>query len=119
MPDNYFTITDEKGSIHISEDVITAITANAVSEADGIAGLSNTAGTGLGERITGKTAAKGIRVRFEEACVAIDVSVLVRGGVSIAAAGEKLQKSVAAAVDSMTGLKAEVNVHVAGISFDK
>ena len=51
MSDNYFTITDEKGSINISEDVIAAITANALSEMEGIAAFSTTAGGDLGELI--------------------------------------------------------------------
>ena len=34
MTETYFTITDEKGSINISDDVIAAITRNALSEMD-------------------------------------------------------------------------------------
>ena len=119
MPDNYYTITDEKGSINISEDVIAVIASNAVGEVDGIAAFSNTVGTELGELIGKKSASKGIRVGFDEDCVRIDITVMVRYGANITAVGEKIQKAVTAAVDSMTGLKSVVNVRVSGIAFDK
>ena len=61
MPDTYFTIPDEKGSINISEDVIAAITGNALSELEGIAAFSNTAGSELSELIGKKSISKGIR----------------------------------------------------------
>ena len=116
MQDNYYTISDEKGSINISEDVIAVIASNAVSEVDGIAAFSNAAGT---ERIGKKTASKGIRVSFEEDRVNIDITVMVRCGTNITGIGEKIQKSVSAAVESMTGLRSAVNVHISGVSFDK
>ena len=119
MPDNYYTITDEKGSINISEDVIAVIASNAVSEVDGVASFSVGAGAELGELIGKKSAAKGIRVSFDENRVEIGVTVMVRFGTSITAVGEKIQKAVTAAVDSMTGLQTVVNVHVSGIAFDK
>ena len=119
MPETYFTIADEKGSIHISEDVIAAITGNALSEMEGIAALSNTAGSELGELIGKKPAAKGIRVSFEENAITIDITVMIRYGQNITDACKKAQDAVAVAVDSITGLKPVVNVRVAGISFEK
>lgn len=119
MPDTYITIPDEKGSIHISEDVIAVIAANAIAEVDGIAAFSNTSGPELGELIGKKSASKGIRVSNRDNQVNVDVTVTARFGVNIAGLGEKAQKAVASAVESMTGLKPMVNVHIAGISFDK
>ncbi len=119
MPDNYFKIADEKGSINISEDVIAAITGNALSEMDGIAAFSNTAGGELGELIGIKSVSKGIRVSFEENAISIDVTVLLHYGENITATCRKAQDAVAVAVDSITGVKPVVNIRVAGISFDK
>lgn len=116
MPDNYITIPDKKGSIHISEDVIAVITVNAVREVDGVTGFSNAAGV---ELLGKKPAAKGIRVSFEDDSVRVDLAVLVRYGLSITAVGEKVQEAVSSAVESMTGLKAQVNVHVSGVAFEK
>ena len=119
MPDNYFTMTDEKGSIHISADVIAAIAANAVSEVDGIAAFANASGAELGELIGKKPASKGIRVSFEENRIHVDVTVMLRYGTNVTGAAEKIQKAVAAAVESTTGQSADVNVLVSGITFDK
>ncbi len=119
MPDNYITIPDDKGSINISEDVIAVIAGNAVSEVDGIAAFSNAAGTDLGELIGKKSAAKGIRVSFDEGKVSVDVNVLLRYGASITGVAEKAQRAVSAAVESMTGLQPSVNVRVTGVTFEK
>lgn len=119
MADNYYTLTDEKGTIRISDDVIAAIALNAVREVDGIASFSNISGADFGELIGLRPAARGIRVGFEEDRVHIDITVMLHYGVNITGTAEKLQKAVAGAVDSMTGLTPEVNVHVSGIAFDK
>ena len=119
MPETYFTISDEKGSINISEDVIAAITGNALSEMEGIAALSNTAGGELGELIGLKSVSKGVRVSFDENAISIDVTVMLRYGENINATCRKAQDAIAVAVDSITGVKPVVNVRVAGISFDK
>ena len=119
MSDTYFTIVDQKGSIHISEDVIAAIAGNAISEMEGIAALSNTAGGELGELIGIKSVTKGIRVGLTENSVVIDVTVMVRYGENITAVCTKAQDAIVVAVDSITGVKPVVNVRVAGIAFDK
>ena len=119
MPDTYFTIPDEKGSINISEDVIAAITGNAPSEMEGIAAFSNTAGSELSELIGKKSISKGIRVSFDESTVTIDATILVHFGGNITDICKKAQEAVAVAVDSITGVKPVVNIRVAGIAFDK
>ena len=119
MPDTYFTIPDEKGSINISEDVIAAITGNALSEMEGIAAFSNTAGSELSELIGKKSISKGIRVSFADGAITIDATILVRFGGNITELCEKAQEAVSVAVDSITGVKPVVNIRVAGISFDK
>ena len=119
MPDNYITIADEKGSINISEDVIAVIASNALAEVDGIAAFSSTSGADLGELIGKKTAAKGVRVSFADDVVCVDLTVMVRFGVSITGVAEKAQHAVSAALESMTGLRSSVNVRVTGVTFDK
>ncbi len=119
MPDTYFTIKDEKGSIHISEDVIAAIAGNALSEMEGIAAFSNTAGGELGELIGLRSVSKGIRVGFEENAIIIDITVMLRSAGSITEICKKAQDAVCVAVDSITGVKPVVNIRVAGVSFEK
>ena len=119
MPDTYFTIPDEKGSINISEDVIAAITGNALSEMEGIAAFSNTAGSELSELIGKKSISKGIRFSFSDSGITIDATILVRFGGNITELCKSAQEAIAVAVDSITGVKPLVNIRVAGIAFEK
>ena len=119
MSDTYFTIPDEKGSINISEDVIAAIAGSAISEMDGIAAFSNTAGNDLGELIGKKSLSKGIHVSFDGDSIQIETTVLIRAGENITTVSKKAQDAIATAVDSITAVKPTVNVRVAGISFEK
>ena len=116
MPDTYITIPNPEGSVNISEDVIAVIAVNAVREVDGVTAFSNAAGVDL---IGKKPVTKGLRVSFEDNTVRVDLAVMVRYGLSITAVGEKVQDAVASAVESMTGLKSCVNVHVSGVAFEK
>lgn len=119
MPDNYISIAAEKGSLNISEDVIAVIAGSAISETDGVAGLSNTVGSEIYEFIGKKNVSKGIKVSFEEQTIIVDATIMVRFGTGITDIGEKVQSAVCSAVESMTGICPVVNIRVAGISFDK
>ena len=120
MAENYITCQEEKGSIHISEDVIVTLVKSAVAEIEGVSGLSNAAGAELAELIGIKTVSKGIKVSFEDETIIIDVIINVSYGSSIVAVAREVQEKLLSTVQSVTGFeKAKVNVHVAGISFDK
>ena len=120
MAENYITCQEERGSIHISEDVIVTLVKGTIAEIEGVAGLSNAAGAELAELIGIKTVSKGIKVSFEEETIIIDVIINVSYGSSIVAVAREVQEKLLTTVQSATGFeKAKVNVHVAGISFDK
>lgn len=120
MPENYITCQDEKGSIHISEDVVVSMVRSAVSEVDGVAGLASSAGTELADRFGIKSASKGVKVQIVDDVIEIDTLITVRYGCNTIAVAEAVQKSVTAAVQDMTGMgKPVVNVHISGIAFEK
>ena len=120
MGENYITCQAEKGSINISEEVIVSLVKSAVGEIDGVAGLSNAAGAELAELIGIKTVSKGVKVAFEDETIVIDVIINVCYGSSIVAVAKAVQDKLLSTVQSVTGFeKAKVNVHVAGISFEK
>ena len=119
MSDSYVTNQTEKGNISISEDVIVVMVNAAVSEIDGVAGLTNPTSTDIAEFLGIKNAPKGIRISMENGEVNVDLVILVRYGFGVTVVAKKVQEQVAASVESMTGLKVKVNVHVTGISFDK
>ena len=120
MADNYITCQEEKGSIHISEDVIVSLVKSTVSEIEGVSGLSNAAGAELAELIGIKTVSKGVKVSFEDDTIIIDVIINVMYGSNIVQVAHEVQEKVMSLVQASTGIEhAEVNVHVSGISFDK
>ena len=119
MPENYVTVPGEQGSVHISQDVIASIVGTAITETEGVAGLTNAAGPGFGEKLGIKSVSRGIGVGFADGTVRLSAAIYARYGESIAAIGAKAQKAAAAAVESMTGLPSVVDIHVAGVTFDK
>ena len=120
MGDNYISCKAENGSINISEDVISTMVRTAITEIDGVAGISNTAGAELAELIGIKTVSKGIKVQIVDNTIKVDAVILVRYGCNIVNVAKEVQNSVTEAVQAITGIdKAEVNVHVSGVAFEK
>lgn len=120
MGDNYISCKAENGSINISEDVISTMVRTAITEIDGVAGISNTAGAELAELIGIKTVSKGIKVQIVDDTIKVDAVILVRYGCNIVNVAKEVQNSVTEAVQAITGInKAEVNVHVSGVAFEK
>lgn len=120
MGDNYISCKAENGSINISEDVISTMVRTVITEIDGVAGISNTAGAELAELIGIKTVSKGIKVQIVDDTIKVDAVILVRYGCNIVNVAKEVQNSVTEAVQAITGIdKAEVNVHVSGVAFEK
>ena len=120
MGENYITCREENGSINISEDVISSMVRAAVSEIEGVAGLSNTAGSEIAELIGIKSVSKGVKVQFEEERIVVDTIITVAYGCKIVDVARAVQEKVMNAVQSATGIgQTEVNVHVSGIAFEK
>lgn len=120
MGDNYISCKAENGSINISEEVISTMVRTAITEIDGVAGISNTAGAELAELIGIKTVSKGIKVQIIDDTIKVDAIILVRYGCNIVNVAKEVQNSVTEAVQAITGIdKAEVNVHVSGVAFEK
>ena len=120
MGETYISCQTEKGSINISEEVITGVVKSAVSEVEGVAGLSYTAGAELAELIGLKSVNKGVKVQFIDEKIIVDVIINVMYGCNIVKVAHEVQEKVMSLVQASTGIEqAEVNVHVSGISFDK
>ena len=83
MGENYITCQEQLGSINISEDVINSMVRNAITEVDGVAGLSNTAGSELAELFGLKTLSRGVKVQFVESKIVVDAIITVVYGRNI------------------------------------
>ena len=106
---DYVSRTDELGNIHISEEVLAAISAAAALEVEGVSSLTNP---------SKKNSTRGIHVKLAEEKVVITMSVQMTYGHTIPEMGKAVQEAVKTAIESMTGLEvAAVNVSVGGIVF--
>ncbi len=120
MGENYITCQEENGSINISEEVISSMVRAAISEVEGVAGLSNTYGAEIAELIGLKSLSKGVKVQFTDGKIIVDTIITVTYGCNVVAVAKAVQEKVMNAVQAATGLEnAAVNVHVSGIAFDK
>ena len=111
----YMTLSDEQGSIHISEEVIAAIAVGAVREVEGVSGMMGNLGTSVADLVTNKKGAqknaKGVKIEMTE------TYLTVAYGHAIPEVAENAQKAVASAVSAMTGCTVEtVNIHVGGVT---
>ena len=106
----YITHNEELGCIHISEDVLAAVSASVAGEVEGICGMMNVVGKKAGTR--------GVGVTVQDDAAVIDLYVMIRYGYAIPDVAEKVQNAVSSAVEAMTGFSVKaVNVHIGGISF--
>ena len=111
----------DKGTVNISEEVVAAIAALAISEVEGVYGLSSSFTADLKELVGKKNMSKGVKLTIENEIVTVECFVVVTYGFEIpAVCVPAIQDGVINAVESMTGLKvAAVNVDVCGISAPK
>ncbi len=117
---DYLVHDVEKGTVNISEEVVSAIAALAVSEVEGVYGLSSSFTADIAELLGKKNMSKGIKLSIEEKVVTVECFVVVTYGYEIPAVAEAIQENVVNAVESMTGLSvAAVNVDIVGISTSK
>lgn len=116
MADNkqYITQAQENGSVMISEDVISTIVAQAVSEVEGVVSLSNKSG----EAVSKKNLGKSMKVLFStENTLSVDCNVIIGYRQSVVTVAKAVQECVTGAIESMTGIPVtSVNVNVCGIS---
>ncbi len=120
MAENYITCVEEKGTINISDDVIATMVRIAAKEVEGVAGMAVVAAPAMTDLLNKKTAAKGVKVTFEEAAITIDAMIMVKYGSNVVSVATGVQETVMDRVQSMTGIDdVTVNVHVSGIAFDK
>ena len=113
--DNDIAETSTDG-LKIANDAVATYAGIAISEVQGVYGMSG-GFAGITEAISGKkNFSKGIKVEVTEKSAKIDVSIVVEYGARIPDVAFEIQSIVKKSVEAMTGLKvSEVNVHVNGV----
>lgn len=119
MAENYITKQEKKGTVNISEDVIAVMVSAAVTEVEGVASMGSPTSPELVELFGRKNPVKGLKIRFIDEKITIDVLINVRPAGSITDVAVRVQDTVCTEVESVTGMSCVVNVHVTGISLDK
>lgn len=111
---DYISRTQDAGTVHISEDVIASIAAAAVTDVDGVCGLS----ANMAELLNKKSQTKGVRLTVgENDSITIDCNVIALYGHPVMELAKEIQNVVSDAIAAMTGLQVTaVNVNVCGIA---
>ena len=104
------------GNVKISDDVISAVSAVAIKDIEGVYGLyeaSKTLAFGI------KTPGKSVRADMKDGFVVVDVDVVVNYGAHIQEVAWEIQSRVKKEIEVMTGLVVQkVNVNVKDVYFE-
>ena len=97
---DYITYPEDKGSIHISDEVVAKIAARAASETDGVAGLATNLSGEIARMFNKKGTKQGIRIEKTENDLTVEVFLVALSGYSLREVGENVQRNVTAAIGS-------------------
>ena len=113
----YITQIQENGNVMISEDVITTIVSQTVTEVEGVAELVTKPGADIADLIGKKAWGKGMKIVIaDDNTLTIACNIQINYGHSVVDVAAAVQQAVTNAVESMTGVKVlSVNVNVCGI----
>lgn len=112
----YIIQDQENGSVMISEDVLSTIIAQAVSEVEGVVGLSAKPGADIAEIIGKKHWGKGVKIDIEDNALTVDCNLIVAYGQNVVTVAAAAQEAMRNALESMANVKlTSINVNVCGI----
>lgn len=108
-------ITNPNGTIIIGQNAFARIAGLAATDCSGVLGLASADG-GWMDLLKKDSVDKGVRVSFHDGAVVVEISIIARYGVSLAATAENIIETVRYRVEDLTGTPvARVNVVVRGI----
>lgn len=115
------TTVKEKGSLTISEDVISAIATNAAKDVDGVSSFSNRPVDVVNTIKQGSLKVMSpVRILQDGEDITVSIYVNLKPNKEINDVAENVQNSVKEAIQNMTGrLVTKVNVVIAGIDFEE
>ena len=112
----YITQTNNEGAI-ISEDVIASIVIHALSEVEGVVGLTNKLGADIYQMIGMGNRSKSIKVEIgPENDLSIHCDITIAYGHCVVTVAKAAQVAIAGAVEAISGVKStSVNINVSGV----
>lgn len=123
VDDKATSLITDQGKTMISDSVVAKIASIATREVEGVHSLSTRGMSdtlmGLARKVTGtETRGQGVNVEVGTKEAAIDLSLVVKYGVSIPAVAEAVRENIIETVKLMTGLIVkEVNIGVTDLYF--
>lgn len=120
MDENSQTVSNNIGSIKITDEVVAIIAGIAAMEIPGVASMSGSIAGEIAEAFGRKNLSKGVKVEVGEKEAAVDLYVIVEYGYRIPEVAWNIQEKVKKAIETMTGLDVvEVNIHIQGVNIEK
>lgn len=120
MGEQNLIVSEDKGTVRISEEVVAIIASISAMQVSGVAGMSGGIAGGIAEILGVKNSTKGVKVEVGEKEAAIDLYIIVEYGCRIPEVSWDIQEKVKKSVEEQTGLEVvEVNIHVQGVDFEK
>ncbi|ELI5487354.1 Asp23/Gls24 family envelope stress response protein [Staphylococcus pseudintermedius] len=114
-------ITNDYGSIDISNEVIASIVGGKAVECYGIVGMASRQQVrdGIAEILGNENYAKGIVVREDNGVLDVDMHIIVSYGVKISEVAQNVQSTVKYTLENTLKLKVNsVNIFVQGVRFN-
>ena len=112
----YIEQTQENGTVMISEDVIATIVSQAISEVDGIIGLSTKPGADIAEILGKKNWGKGIKIDVDDNTISVACNIIIAYGHNVVTVAGAAQEAVRNALVSMANVQIDkINMNVCGI----
>lgn len=114
-------ITNDYGSIDISNEVIASIVGGKAIECYGIVGMASRQQVrdGIAEILGHENYAKGIVVREDNGVLDVDMHIIVSYGVKISEVAQNVQSTVKYTLENTLKLKVNsVNIFVQGVRFN-
>ena len=111
-------ITNEYGSIDISNDVIATLAGGAAVECYGIVGMASRhqVRDGIAEILGQENYARGIVVRSNESAIDVDMYIIVSYGTKISEVANNVQSTVKYTLEKTLNLKVNsINIYVQGV----
>ena len=110
------------GTVSFATEVVATIAGLAATEVDGVASMSSPS-SGFADMFSRKNTrnfTKGVRIDLDGNRVTVDITIVVEYGSPVPEVARNLQENVKKALETMTGLDVKsVDIHVAGISFER
>ena len=109
-------------TVSFATEVVATIAGLAATEVEGVASMSSQS-SGFADMFSRKNSrnfTKGVRIDLDDNKVTVDITIVVEYGSPVPDVARSIQENVKKAIETMSGLDVHaVDVHVAGVSFER